>query len=83
MSVLQVTLCISAHGVNVEHLPVSKLNEVSIFLATWRDVFSRICSLTDYLTPAAVGTESQTSLKVPVLGDGEEASGLWGMGVQH
>lgn len=74
---------ISAHDVNVEHIPVSKLNEASIFLATWREVFSRICSLGDCLTAAEVGTESQTSLKVPVLWDGEEASGLWGMGTQH
>lgn len=83
VSLSQVTLCISAHDVNVEHIPVSKVNEASILLATWREVSSRICSLSDYLKAAQAGTESQTSSEVPVLWDGEEASGLWGTGVQH
>lgn len=34
------------------------------------------------LTATEAGTESQTSLKVPVLWDRQEARGLWGMGMQ-
>lgn len=35
------------------------------------------------LAATEVGTESQTSLKVPMLWDREEARGLWDTGVQY
>lgn len=77
-----VTLCVSA--CEVEQIPVSKLNEASVFLvANPMKGFPRVCSLSDSFTAAELSSESQTSLKCWMLWDVEEATGLWGMGMQH